>query len=47
MTYVANIEVENKEIAKLYRDMLSVTYQTLSKKDNKEEKQKNLIFIIQ
>jgi len=33
MTYVANIEVENKEIAKLYRDMLSVTYQTLSKKD--------------
>jgi len=33
MTYVATIEEENKEIAKLYRDMLSVTYQTLSKKD--------------
>ena len=33
MAYVATIEEENKEIAKLYRDMLSVTYQTLSKKD--------------
>ncbi|MDX5583666.1 MAG: RelA/SpoT family protein [Aureibaculum sp.] len=33
MTYVATIEEENKEIARLYRDMLSVTYQTLSKKD--------------
>ena len=33
MTYVATIEDENKEIARLYRDMLSVTYQTLSKKD--------------
>lgn len=33
MTYVATIEEENKEIAKLYRDMLSVPYQTLSKKD--------------
>ena len=33
MAYVVNIEEENKEIAKLYRDMLSVTYQTLSKKD--------------
>ncbi len=33
MTYVATIEDENKEIARLYRDMLSVTYQTLSNKD--------------
>ena len=33
MTYVPTIEEENKEIAKLYRDMLSVPYQTLSKKD--------------
>ncbi len=33
MTYVTTIEEENKEIARLYRDMLSVTYQTLSKKD--------------
>ena len=33
MTYVATIEEENKEIAKLYREMLSMTYQTLSKKD--------------
>jgi len=33
MTYVVNIEEENKEIAKLYREMLSMTYQALSKKD--------------
>jgi len=33
MAYVATIEEENKEIAKRYRAMLSVTYQTLSKKD--------------
>jgi len=33
MTYVATIEEENKEIAKLYRDMLKFPYQTLSKKD--------------
>lgn len=33
MTYVATIEDENKEIAKRYKDMLSVTYQTLSRKD--------------
>ncbi len=33
MAYVTTIEEENKEIARLYRDMLSVTYQTLSKKD--------------
>ena len=33
MLYVATIEEENKEIAKRYKDMLSVTYQTLSKED--------------
>ncbi|HHC78936.1 MAG TPA: bifunctional (p)ppGpp synthetase/guanosine-3',5'-bis(diphosphate) 3'-pyrophosphohydrolase, partial [Flavobacteriia bacterium] len=33
MAYVATIEEENKEIAKRYRAMLSVTYQTLSKED--------------
>ena len=33
MAYVATIEDENKEIAKRYRDMLSITYQTLSKND--------------
>ncbi|MCB0484785.1 MAG: bifunctional (p)ppGpp synthetase/guanosine-3',5'-bis(diphosphate) 3'-pyrophosphohydrolase [Flavobacteriaceae bacterium] len=33
MTYVATIEDENKEIARRYKDMLSVTYQTLSKED--------------
>ncbi len=33
MTYTATIEDENKEIAIRYKDMLSATYQTLSKKD--------------
>ncbi|MDH5414158.1 MAG: HD domain-containing protein, partial [Flavobacteriaceae bacterium] len=33
MLYVATIEEENKEIAKRYKDMLSATYQTLSKGD--------------
>lgn len=33
MTYVATIEDENKEIARRYKDMLSITYQTLSKED--------------
>ncbi|MBT8384960.1 MAG: HD domain-containing protein, partial [Bacteroidia bacterium] len=33
MLYVATIEEENKEIAKRYKDMLSATYQTLSKED--------------
>jgi len=33
MTYSATLEDENKEIAKRYKDMLSATYQTLSKKD--------------
>ncbi len=33
MAYVATIEEENKEIAKRYKDMLSATYQTLSKED--------------
>jgi GTP pyrophosphokinase len=33
MTYVATIEEENKEIARLYRDMLKFPYQTLSKTD--------------
>ena len=33
MTYKATIEEENKEIAKRYRAMLRVTYQTLSKND--------------
>jgi len=33
MAYVATIEEENKEIAKRYRAMLRITYQTLSKKD--------------
>ena len=33
MTYVATIEDENKEITRRYKDMLSVTYQTLSKED--------------
>ena len=33
MAYVVTIEEENKEIAKRYRAMLSVTYQTLSKND--------------
>jgi len=35
MAYVATIEEEKKEIAKRYKDMLSVTYQTLSTKDKK------------
>ncbi len=35
MAYVATIEEEKKEIAKRYKDMLSVTYQTLSAEDKK------------
>jgi len=33
MAYTVTIEEENKEIKKRYKDMLSVTYQTLTKKD--------------
>ncbi|MCK0132285.1 RelA/SpoT family protein [Flavobacteriaceae bacterium F08102] len=33
MAYTVSIEEENKEIKKRYKDMLSVTYQTLSKQD--------------
>ncbi len=33
MAYTATIEEENKEIARRYKDLLSVTYQTLSKED--------------
>jgi len=33
MAYTATIEEENKEIARRYKDMLSATYQTLSKED--------------
>jgi len=33
MAYTATIEEEKKEIAKRYKDMLSATYQTLSKED--------------
>ena len=35
MAYVATLEEEKKEIAKRYKDMLSVTYQTLSAEDKK------------
>tara|TARA_R110002073_G_scaffold72537_1_gene177381 strand:+ start:375888 stop:378110 length:2223 start_codon:yes stop_codon:yes gene_type:complete len=35
MAYVATIEEENKEIAMRYKDMLSITYQTLSAEDKK------------
>ena len=35
MAYVATIEEEKKEIAKRYKDMLSITYQTLSASDKK------------
>ncbi len=35
MVYTATKEEENKEIAKRYKDLLSATYQTLSKEDKK------------
>jgi len=35
MTYVATLEEEKKEIAKRYKNMLSLTYQTLSATDKK------------
>ena len=35
MAYVATLEDEKKEIAKRYKDMLSITYQTLSAPDKK------------
>jgi GTP pyrophosphokinase len=35
MAYVATLEEEKKEIAKRYKDMLSLTYQTLSASDKK------------
>ena len=35
MAYIINLEEENKEIAKRYKDLLKGTYQALSKEDKK------------